>query len=276
MPPCVFDFRPAESRSGGAPVHVHTTSDRLGNLRAKRHHAALRQHPLRLLHFRKRSSLPPPSRRPISPSSSRNPSTARSTPSRSTCKTSPSPAPYTTSIVGGNTAFVGFTAGTGGLTATQEILTWTYSNSGGTTGTTKTPVVYQTANLPAVSSGPTFRTFTYASFPDTTGTILDATAAGQSVTMTVNVATAGTYDIKISTKLLSRRGVYQLSINGANVGSLEDEYNSSSAGVYATQDLGNFNFAAAGSYSFQFTVMGKNAASTGYSITFDDITLTPQ
>jgi hypothetical protein len=182
------------------------------------------------------------------------------------------------SIVGANTAFVGFTAGTGGLTATQEILTWTYS-TGSTTGTggTKTPVVYQTANLPAVSSGPTFRTFTYASFPDTTGTILDATAAGQSVTMTLNVATAGTYDIKISTKLLSTRGVYQLAVNGTNVGGLIDEYNaSSSAGVYATQDLGNFNFAAAGSYSFKFTVLGKNAASTGYSIAFDDITLTPQ
>src|SRR5579863_1018386 len=56
------------------------------------------------------------------------------------------------SIVGANTAFVGFTAGTGGLTATQEILTWTYSASGGSSGGgTKTPVVYQTANLPAVS-----------------------------------------------------------------------------------------------------------------------------
>ena len=30
------------------------------------------------------------------------------------------------SAVGGNTAFVGFTAGTGSLTAKQEILTWTY------------------------------------------------------------------------------------------------------------------------------------------------------
>jgi hypothetical protein len=29
--------------------------------------------------------------------------------------------------VGGNTAFVGFTAGTGGQTATQEVITWTYS-----------------------------------------------------------------------------------------------------------------------------------------------------
>src|SRR5262249_49375020 len=133
------------------------------------------------------------------------------------------------SVVGGNTAFVGFTGGTGGSTATQEILTWTYS-SGGTTGTgPKTPVVYQTANLPAVSSGPTFRQFTYTSFPDTTGTILDATAAGQSVTMTLNVATAGTYDIKISTKLLNTRGVYQLAINGANAGSLVDQYNASAS-----------------------------------------------
>ena len=31
------------------------------------------------------------------------------------------------SIVGGNTAYVGFTGGTGGLAATQKILTWTYS-----------------------------------------------------------------------------------------------------------------------------------------------------
>jgi murein DD-endopeptidase MepM/ murein hydrolase activator NlpD len=32
------------------------------------------------------------------------------------------------SIVGGNTAYVGFTGGTGGLTATQDILTWTYTS----------------------------------------------------------------------------------------------------------------------------------------------------
>jgi len=32
------------------------------------------------------------------------------------------------SIVGGNTAYVGFTGGTGGLTATQDILTWRYNS----------------------------------------------------------------------------------------------------------------------------------------------------
>jgi RHS repeat-associated protein len=33
------------------------------------------------------------------------------------------------SIVGGNTAYVGFTGGTGGLTATQNVLSWTYNSS---------------------------------------------------------------------------------------------------------------------------------------------------
>jgi hypothetical protein len=34
------------------------------------------------------------------------------------------------SIVGGTTAYVGFTAGTGGLSATQEILDWNYAAAG--------------------------------------------------------------------------------------------------------------------------------------------------
>ena len=41
--------------------------------------------------------------------------------------------------VGGNTAYVGFTGGTGGLTATQEILTWIFSASGGTQPPAATP-----------------------------------------------------------------------------------------------------------------------------------------
>ena len=37
------------------------------------------------------------------------------------------------SLAGGNTAYVGFTAGTGGLSATQQVLNWTYSTGSGTT-----------------------------------------------------------------------------------------------------------------------------------------------
>jgi Legume lectin domain/Chitobiase/beta-hexosaminidase C-terminal domain len=172
--------------------------------------------------------------------------------------------------IGGSGAYVGFTGGTGGSLATQEILTWTYSTS----GTVKSPVVYQTSTLPAASSGPTFRTFTYGNFPDTTGTILDATAVGNNVTFTVNVATAGTYDIKLSYKAYNTRGISQLAINGTNVGATLDQY--TGADAYATFDFGTFNFATAGNYAFKFTVTGKNASSSNYSISFDDLTLTPQ
>jgi hypothetical protein len=180
------------------------------------------------------------------------------------------------STVGANNAYVGFTGGTGGLTATQEILTWTYSTTAAPPPPPKKPVIYATANLPPVSSGPTWRQIAWSGFPDGTGTILDATAVGDNVTLTLNVATAGTYDVKISLKDLNTRGIWQLSINGANFGSPQDEYQSTGLGAYVVTDLGNFNFAAAGNYAFKFTVTGKNAASSGYSIAFDDITLTPQ
>lgn len=181
--------------------------------------------------------------------------------------------------VGGSTAYVGFTGATGSSVANEDILTWNYaatgSSSTGSGGTTsKTPVVYQTAKLAASSSGPTFRTFTYAGFPDGTGTILDATGVGQSVTFTVNVPAAGTYDIKLSYKAANTRGISQLAINGSNQGSTLDEYSAGES--YATKDYGTHTFASAGNYTFKFATVGKNAKSGNYSISFDDLTLTPQ
>ena len=48
------------------------------------------------------------------------------------------------SIVGGNTAFVGFTGGTGGLTASQKIETWNFVSSG-TAPQPATPPIYSPA-----------------------------------------------------------------------------------------------------------------------------------
>ena len=173
--------------------------------------------------------------------------------------------------VGGNTAYVGFTGATGVSVANQDVVTWTYSN---TQGTAKTPIVYKTTALPEVSSGPTFRSFAFDGFPDGTGTILDATKVGDNVTFTVNVATAGTYDIMLSYKQFSSRGISQLSINGTSVGAPLDQYLGSQA--YASFDFGTFSFPTAGNYSFKFAVVGKNAKSSGYAESFDDLTLTPQ
>lgn len=173
--------------------------------------------------------------------------------------------------INSNTAYVGFTAGTGSSTATEDIVTWTYGNN---FTATKAIINDQTSLLAASSSGPTFRTFAYVNFPDTTGTILDATKAGDSVTMTVNIPAAGSYDIRVNFKYFSTRGISQLSINGSNVGAAFDEY--AGADTNGLFDFGTFAFPSAGNYPFKFTVTGKNAGSTGYSISFDDLTLSPQ
>ena len=69
--------------------------------------------------------------------------------------------------LGSNTAYVGFTGGTGGKIASQKILTWVFTSQP-TFGSTK----YQTETLSAKSSGPPFRTFAWNGFPDGVGTIL--------------------------------------------------------------------------------------------------------
>jgi len=179
------------------------------------------------------------------------------------------------SLVGGNTAFVGFTGGTGGSTATQDIITWTF-NSG--SGTGPGPAIQYETESTAVfnaskSSGPTYRVFAWTGFTDGSGTTLDGTAAGQSVTITLNVAQAGTYDVKYATKAHNTRGIVQLTVNGAKVGPAEDQY--SAADVWKEFDLGNVTLAA-GNQSFVFTTTGENTASSGFTQAYDYIKLTPQ
>jgi len=75
------------------------------------------------------------------------------------------------------------------------------------------------------------------------------------VTYTVNVATAGTYDVKVSVKKFPARAVWQMTVNGTGLGSGVDEYFNTDA--YVVIDMGNFTFGTAGNYSFKFTVIGK-------------------
>ena len=175
------------------------------------------------------------------------------------------------STVGGNSAYIGFTGGTGGSTATQEILTWTY-----TPGSPAT-IQYETESAAvfnaSVSSGPTYLVFAWSGFTDGSGTMLDGTAAGQWVTITLNVVQAGVYDVRFATKKYSPRGIVQLSIKGTNAGPAEDEYSASP--VWQEFDLGNVALAA-GSQPFKFTTTGKNASSSGFTQAFDYVKLTPQ
>ncbi|MDP9338292.1 MAG: chitobiase/beta-hexosaminidase C-terminal domain-containing protein [Acidobacteriota bacterium] len=175
-----------------------------------------------------------------------------------------------TSAVGSTSAYVGFTGATGGSVATQQILTWSFASG-------KPPLVFQTTSLAgtAVTSGPALRLFSYAGFPDGAGTILDSTNVGDYVVFTVPVPTAAIYNIKVSYKQFGTRGIMRAAVNSTNVGSPVDEF-IASGDAYAISDLGNLNFSSAGNYLFKFTVVGKNAGSSGYTLSFDTITLTPQ
>ena len=174
-------------------------------------------------------------------------------------------------LVGASTAYVGFTAGTGGSSATQEILTWNYAVG----PSTETPTQFETENLmsSSVSSGPSYFAFAWTGFTNGNGTELNSTAVGNNVAITVNVPTAGTYDVKCAVKMFNTRGMAQLSINGKNLGPAEDQY--AKTNVWQEFDLGTVSLAA-GNQVFKFTVMGKNALSTGYTLAWDYIKLTPQ
>jgi hypothetical protein len=104
---------------------------------------------------------------------------------------------------------------------------------------------------------------------------VDATQVGNSITFTVNEPTAGTYDVKVSTKNFPSRGVGQLSVNGANLGKTMDQYTSNAGGIFQIYDLGNVSLSA-GNSQFKFTVTGKDASSSSYSMAFDYIQLTPE
>ncbi len=172
--------------------------------------------------------------------------------------------------VGSSTAYVGFTGGTGGSAVTTNVNSWSFSSA-----LAKTPATYATSNLPNVSSGPGVGGFGFSGFPDGTGILFSSGKVGDNLSFTLNVPTPGTYDVKVSMKTTTSRGIMQLSVNGTNVGSPADTY-SNTTGSYAVFDLGLVTIATPGAQTFKFTVTGKNAASSGYILCFDDITLTQQ
>ncbi len=176
--------------------------------------------------------------------------------------------------VGGNTAYVGFTGGTGGLTSSQKVESWTFVSTPPGSGTLGPAIQYETENLLAssVSSGPAYRAFAWTGFVNGNGTTLDSTKVGDNVAITLNVPTAGVYDVKYAVKIHNSRGIAQLAVNGGNLGSPVDQY--AAADSWQEFDLGNIPLTA-GNQVFKFTVTGKDAASSSYSLSWDYIKLTP-
>ena len=169
-------------------------------------------------------------------------------------------------VLGGTTALPGFTAGTGGLATTAEVLNWSYS----------VPPVEQfpASGLAAtVSAGaPALVALANAAFPAGKGVRFPATTAGQKVTFTLTAATRQTFAVTVLADTAANRGQVQLAIDGKNLGAAIEGY-AAKAGVH-TVSLGSV-YLAAGKHTFAFTVTGKNKAAMGYQSGFGQITLTP-
>lgn len=84
-------------------------------------------------------------------------------------------------------------------------------------------------------------------------------AVGDWVDYTVNVPSAGTYNVKVQVKKHPDRGTAQLYIDGSPQGVPIDEYASSQG--YTELDLGQIAFTSAGSKTFRFQITGKHASS---------------
>lgn len=87
----------------------------------------------------------------------------------------------------------------------------------------------------------------------------------------VNVPAAGTYNIKVKTKMYSNRGICQLIIDGVNQSSTFDNY--SATVIYNEFDLGNVTFTSSGQKLFRFKIVSKNTSSAGYKFVIDYIKL---
>ncbi len=143
-------------------------------------------------------------------------------------------------------------------------------------------IKFETENLAvAATSGDTHRIIDDPQFSGGEGTILDANAVGDFVSYNVPGVAAGTYDVRIGIKKFNPRGIFQLEVSRLDgtggtsfVGPAVDEYSATT--LFTEVDLGSWTPGSTSDKAFKFAVTGKNAASSGYSIAFDYIKLTPR
>lgn len=147
-------------------------------------------------------------------------------------------------------------------------------------GSIPVPVVYEAESVPSAnitaSVGDVVSIFNDAEASAGAGSKVAANAIADYINYLVNVP-AGTYTVKVRFKKYSTRGIFQLSIDGVNLGTPQDEYSAATSNLYTEVTLGTKVFSTTGNRNFRFTVTGRNAANSSqyYDLTVDKITLTP-
>jgi thermitase len=103
--------------------------------------------------------------------------------------------------------------------------------------------------------------------------INSGSAVGDWIQFTLPNLAAATYNIKVYYKSNNNRATVRATVDGANQGSVFDEY-AATAAQQVSFNLGS-KTVAAGNHTLRFTITGKNASSSGYTMTIDKIVLKP-
>lgn len=134
-------------------------------------------------------------------------------------------------------------------------------------------ILAEAESLLVLAASDPHSTFSDGNMSGGAGHKLDANAVGDAVTYEVYLPAAGTYSIRVGAKKQSSRGIYQLSIGGADQGTAQDHYAASDQ--YVEFDLGTKTFNTSGAKEFRFRVTGKSASSSGHTLGLDYVKLIP-
>jgi MBG domain/HYR domain/Fibronectin type III domain/Carbohydrate binding module (family 35) len=102
---------------------------------------------------------------------------------------------------------------------------------------------------------------------------LNSNAAGQWMEFTTGSIPAGTWALQLTYKVNPNRGQLSLSVDGAQLGGIVDQFASgATAGTFVTRLIGSVTFASAGAHTLRLTCVGRNSASTGFLLSADKFT----
>jgi hypothetical protein len=99
-----------------------------------------------------------------------------------------------------------------------------------------------------------------------------ASKVGDKMVLTINVPTAGTYDLSAVMTKARDYGIVSLAVDGTQLGQPFDGYNFPNVTV-ATVDYGSVALSA-GAHQLTFTLVGKNTSSINYLVGIDYLLLT--
>lgn len=135
------------------------------------------------------------------------------------------------------------------------------------------PIRHEAETLPArVADGTTRESFDDPGSSGGRGDKYNGTQAGDFIEYDVPVPAPGRYDVIASSRLHTSRGIYQLSADGADLGSPRSQYG---GGGNRVDPIASAEFDQAGVATLRLTTVGKDAASTDHTLAFDYLELVP-